>query len=1344
MPSLSELQQFKASFHDIGGQKADLLARDIPFDDLELPSEKQKIAAQPDDAEAIKPASGAPESAQETDAAAIASETEISSGEEGGDFDFGTLIGTSLGDPPSPPFASDSQDAASADLAEQAAEAESAEEFYVPQELLHNLSEELAATPPDFPDGENPFADDALAEDKPADADISDLDLDDLDGFDFTDEPQAADDAADAEISGSDFGDLDGFDFADEPRVADDAADAEISGSDFGDLDGFDLTDEPLAVDEPTDSGISGLDFGDLGDFDLGGAASEPQDSEDESFSIDDLGDFDLPDDSTDSDASGLDLGDLGSFDVEDDPMAAETSAGFGSDGFNIDDLDFELTGEPLETPLAADGLAGFDSDDLDIEGLGDFELSGKPMATGAPADFESDGIDIDDLVDFDVSDDPMAAETPSDFGSDDFSIEDLGDFDAPGDPMAADVSAGFEGDGFNLDDLGDFAASDEALAADGPDKDTGFENGGLDLDNLDNIEGFGFSDEAVAADGPDKGADFENGGFDLDNLEGFAASDEAVVADGPDKGADFESGGFDLDNLEGFDFSDEAVVADGPPEADGGVGDLDAFDLPTDPVFSDGALEAGGSDFGDDFDLPADAGFSEAGYGDDNSYDEIPSLDDFDLPSLDNVLDKPKAVAAEPADQAPAAKTGFWGKAKPADAPPPKSLDEIKITEEEFRDFQSTLSEYPLNLRIACQEVIVEQDASPEKISKLITRLVQGAPAKEAAALAGDILGRTITIPRGFEKSSGEALEAEKGTFSYMFVNSVLPVMRLVLIIGLLAASVFYLGHRFVYTPLVAERIYRSGYALIPEGNYSRANELFAEAFEIHRNRNWFYRYAEAFIEQRQFAHAENKYEMLLRYFPRDRRGVLDFAALQTIHRHNYERADSLLRRQILDFNPNDIDALLAAGDNALAWAERDPSRFEDARISFARVMELQGWTPPVVERMMRYFIRTDNLREVLHLRDWFDADPRRNMQAATLAELGGYLLDKQFEEVRGVPHEFRDQIRNVPDILREAMRMDPSLPEPFYHLSRFYHSLGRNLEERGALEYAVRAFDGAREESIRRLRYRIDAHRRLADALINDREFVAAEEHLVRAVNLFDDGISRHILTPSPEYGRLFEGLGDLEYFVKVGDMEAALRFYHRAMEHGWAPPEMRFRMGVAYYQLEDWGNALEHMFVASLDLPLNQRVLFALGNAALKRGDYFAAQGYYNRLLTILEGQRSRLPILLPNDRPEYLELAERLMMALNNAGVASEMLAAQTGDLSHRTRALAFYSEAQRAWDARTRDPVTMIRSGSVPLPQLNIRNALNPQPGFEPQIFIRVDRDALETSRWERLAPQIMW
>jgi tetratricopeptide (TPR) repeat protein len=156
----------------------------------------------------------------------------------------------------------------------------------------------------------------------------------------------------------------------------------------------------------------------------------------------------------------------------------------------------------------------------------------------------------------------------------------------------------------------------------------------------------------------------------------------------------------------------------------------------------------------------------------------------------------------------------------------------------------------------------------------------------------------------------------------------------------------------------------------------------------------------------------------------------------------------------------------------------------------------------------------------------------------------------------------------------------------------------------------------------------------------------------------------------------------------------------------------------------------------------------MLYALGNVAYQRGDYFAAQGYYNRLINILENQRVRLPVLLPNDHPEFLELGERLMMARNNAGVVYEALAEQTGSREYRARSLALYAESARAWDSITRNPETMVRmrltdtpgAPGINLGFLNANNALRPTPNFDPQVFVRIDKDVLEPSRWEQLVP----
>ncbi|MCL2759678.1 MAG: tetratricopeptide repeat protein, partial [Treponema sp.] len=922
---------------------------------------------------------------------------------------------------------------------------------------------------------------------------------------------------------------------------------------------------------------------------------------------------------------------------------------------------------------------------------------------------------------DFPTGDFPAADDDDEDFGAIDMGGESPHfEASASEEPAAADDFS-FENDTFDMgqDSLPETQAeSDDAFASEGA------------IEDEDTSEGFSDTDGGIDLGG--ESPDFElgdtGGDFSLDGLSGMDT-------------AGTDTGGMDagIDDS-GFDSGFETPLPDTDFGADFSDTDTSAVhefgDLGSD--FASDSIELGGESSAETELHDHDSGYSSTSFGD----------DDFSLSGLDDILNKTKIDLPKPQP-----KKGFFGRKKEKAAELPDAEDdveEISLTQEEVDSLLRTLSLYPLNLRIICEELIAEQVILPQQLSKLIRLLVNGASVKETAAHAEQIIGKPIIIPRSFEKGTGAAFEAEQSSFAYIFIHNFLPVLKLFAFIAILGASVIYLGYRFVYTPIKAESLYKRGYERIPAGEYQRANELFHDAFTLHRKKKWFYLYAEAFRDQRRYMLAEGKYDELLRYYPRDKKGVLDYANLNTYYMMNYDKANRLLQRELLDYAPNDFHGLLAAGDNFLAWADSDPTRFydryEDARFCYARLLERNGWQVPIVERMMKYFIRTDNLREVLHLRVWFENSNKRKLSPESLSELGGYLLDKQLERPSGVPNPYVESIESVRAMLLQAVTEDPYLPESHYHLARYHHNLGNMYEERLTLENAIRAFDLVKQESVRRRLYRVDTHYRYANLLVNSREFFPAEEQVVKGIELYEDFLSRNLILATPQLGQLYSLQGDLEYFVKSGNMEAALRSYHVAERYGYSPPEVQYRMGAAYYQREDWRNALEYLFRVSAELPLNRRLLFALGNAAYQRGDYFAAHGYYNRLLDILEVQRIRLPVLLPNDSVQFLEVGERLMMARNNAGVINEALAAQTGNREYRSRAMAMYAESARAWDTITRHPETMTRmrltdspgAPSINLGYLNANNALRPNSGYNPQIFVRIDRDVLEPSRWEEL------
>jgi tetratricopeptide (TPR) repeat protein len=918
------------------------------------------------------------------------------------------------------------------------------------------------------------------------------------------------------------------------------------------------------------------------------------------------------------------------------------------------------------------------------LDAVPDFDLD---SLFDSPADAAGAGDDDFDFSDF------LNSAVPAP-GSDD-----LPDFTDTGAPPPLDDGIPSLDDGpvdpdFSLDDMPDFA-------------DTGappLDDGIPSLDDVPVDPDFSLDDMP----------DFTDTGASPPLDDGIPSLDDVPVD--PD---------FSLDDMP--DFADNEA----PPPLDDDISNSDDTSIDNLPDFD----EDSNADKIQPDNLEAPAAFEGPGPGD----VEPPALDEepvnFNVPGLDDILNKSTADVNR------------GNLPKSAD-----NIEEIELSDNDLEHLQNALASYPLNLRIACEELIAEEAVAPDMMSKLIKLLVKEAPAQETAELAGKILGRIISIPKGFEKKSGAELEAEKSSFSYLFIHKFLPILGFTLFGILVGISLIYLIHTFVYTPIHAESIYKDGYADLETGQYAQANEKFAEAFKLHPVKKWFYSYAQAFTDKRQYIHAEKKYKDLLKYYPKEKKGALEYAALETRQLQNYAEADSILRRYILDFFIDDKEALIAVGDNALEWGEIDTSKYEVAREAYARFMERYGQSDPVLERMMKYFIRTDNLKEVLPLQKYFtdttEAAKKRTLSPDGFTELGGYLLDKQFEETSGVPDENISEISGVRDLLLSAVEKAPSSPEAHFNLARYYHHFNSNREERSVLERAIPLFDSAGESTVKRLKKRIDAEEHYAQALIKNKEFFAAEEQLQKGISLYEDALSRNILPPTPEFGRLYADMGDLDYFTKEGDMEMALRYYSRAEQNGWTPPEMQYRMGAAYYRQGQWAQAQERFFEASSRMPFNRRILNTLGNIAFKRGDYFAAHGYYSRLLDVLNTDKSRFSRLVPQERPDHYALAERLMVAQNNMGVVLETLTERTGNPAYRSQALDYYINSSIAWDSLTRDPATLVRSGitdlaapGVNLAGLNSQNAFNPEAGYDPQIYVEIDHDVLEPSEWEELTSQ---
>ena len=425
---------------------------------------------------------------------------------------------------------------------------------------------------------------------------------------------------------------------------------------------------------------------------------------------------------------------------------------------------------------------------------------------------------------------------------------------------------------------------------------------------------------------------------------------------------------------------------------------------------------------------------------------------------------------------------------------------------------------------------------------------------------------------------AAGEEFELERRSFACQFRENIWPVVRLAGIFVIVAAALGLAGYNFIFRPLYARSLYVEGLELVEADQYSLGNQTFARAWDVWADERWYYEYADAFADERQYTLAQEKYQELL--FGRDpairalanealaeraygavvsnhalpKRGVLEYARLESETLGNYEQAERLINL-VLFRNSTDYDGRLALGDNYMRWADEVPARYEDARLAYARLREQYGQTDELLFRMLRYFIATDNFQEVIALKDAFQADPRADINPGIYAELAGYLIDNEL-------------LADVEDVVFRAMAIDRIIPELHYHHARYYREIRAPAEEELALETARRLLTDAQAFTADRRDRLIDTHTRIGENEYEAGAYLDAQESFTQAIELYEQGRQRRLLGADATLARAYARLGDVFYYVGR-EYELAPGQFDQAEANGYRDPDLDYKQGFVHYR-------------------------------------------------------------------------------------------------------------------------------------------------------------------------------
>ncbi|MCI7589053.1 MAG: tetratricopeptide repeat protein [Spirochaetia bacterium] len=741
--------------------------------------------------------------------------------------------------------------------------------------------------------------------------------------------------------------------------------------------------------------------------------------------------------------------------------------------------------------------------------------------------------------------------------------------------------------------------------------------------------------------------------------------------------GEEHTGSGIDNDELAKFTVPDENV----PNQSDDvtentGMEDtpIEVFDAPDDPF--------AGEDFGD-----------------------ATNFDDFAIPGF--------------SDQAPGT-VSAKSKRRTSSA---EKAEKNTLTDKEYEAFLRNLKDYPLNLRLEIEKFIVGDEFKDEVVYDVIQKVIKKVSARHLASHLEKLLDINIPVPREFERRTVAQYEEYKKSAEYQLKNRIIPAA----IIGLLSACILFLiflfAKNFIYIPAKANSIYKEGYALLEAGAYPQSEELFDEASSYQRQTRWFFKYAEGYSNHKQYERARLVYQSGLRYFNHDKKMGLKYAEMELYQLRNYKNAENVVRREVLDYYINDKDGMLLLGDIFLEWgSDKDPRKLDEAYEVYSDIISLYGQKDPYLARLLRYYIRTDDLRNVLQLKDYF-YPRKKSLGGQDLVELSGYLLDKVSGNIAPADEKLLVYIEDVRELLERAVKLAPEIPESTYNMGLYFLNSKNYIPAKEWLLLSLDAFEKYPFRTKARVLNHINAYRLLGDIGMENEEYIEAEEFYRKGISLFEEETAAG-LQGNKNVGKLYASLGDLCYFI-TGDFDEALKSYKVSVDTDNDTASIRYKMGYIYYTQKEYTEAVDAFIKTVEEKPNDTHALLALGNTLSIRGDNYAAQGYYERLMVLLENQRVRYNIMLPQVNEVHGDIVNVYLMASNNLGVTQYRLAQQIGDSSLNGEALANFTASLRAWDALTRNPETMIRLPGSNLAERNIAYMTAPLSEYEPAIYMEI-------------------
>ena len=964
-------------------------------------------------------------------------------------------------------------------------------------------------------------------------------------------------------------------------------------------------------------------------------------------------------------------------------------------------DFSFDTPGDET-VDVSNDFLNDFSADSLNSLPSDNFAIDDsvlEPVDNVSENNYDFDNIDPVDNFD-----------SNSDFNNIDSldsidDIEVLEDFDSPD-----------SSDNFNPPDFsGDFGIDDIPLPSDDSVSDNDF--GDISFEDI------GESTDSVS----NETSDFS---FDNSDLGDFAEiSEDMFSSDSKNDTGSFEDISFDDIQEPATTSEDDMFGTEEVPDileaVDGDIPDYDDIqteDFGADPL-EEGTVEVFDTTGMDDMDFGIPDTDSSFGSGDASGDSDDFSMGsfDFEIPGFSDVAETPEPKA-KPVHKTPNLDEPDFSKGLPGTELPPNTL-----SDEQYKIFIKNFATYPLNVRLAFEDLIVQNEFTDDAEFEVIEKILNKAPARQVASMLEKMLDTSIPVPRDYEHRTAEEYAAYKKSIQYQLRNKIIPGILVTAMLVLVSWGMFNFGKNCIYIPAKASKYYKQGYTLLQADEYAQAQMKFNQAASYKMKKKWFFKYARGYREHKQYYRAAELYQKTLIYFNHDKQAGLEYADMELNDLSNYSNAEEIVRRQLLDYHVNDEDGILMLGDVFLEWGtEKDPSKLENAKEQYLKLLQLYKPNDLYNSRMMRYYIRSDNLQQVLAYQKMFEAN-EKSLSADDWTELSGYLLEKLYGPMSPSEEPLRYKIEGLRKLLQRAVSLNPDNPTALYNLANYYINTNEIRYVESTLKKSIDKYNSATQLKKRDIYKYIDAYRLQGENYVKLNDYLQAQEQYTNGITLYITEKENAAFEGNEKIGKMYADLADINYLL-AGDYDNAAINYKNSVDLGYDNATIRYRLGYMSYKKKNYQEALGSFMKAGENNIKERNLLFAMGNTLALRSDDYAAEGYYEQLISQLDQEVSLAGgSMFPQNNADHHDIVTLYMYAANNFGVILHRLAARTGDSQKNAQSIVQLQQSVRAWDSLTRNQTTMLRLEGSNLAEENIKYVTHPVVDFEPSIYLDIPK-----------------